>query len=231
VLADTLPSAVLTPMATRRVITLVAGVSAWACSGDTTQPPGPPLDLMKSGGDAQTWYFNNRLPTPLGVTAVDASSRPVPGVVVTWAVTSSAGSGAVNPQQSTTDASGVATTTDSLGSSTTQTVSASFTGLQSAATFTEFGFASGTAVGVSVNNNLFAPPDTAVQIGGTVTWTWNSGTTQHNVTYTGGPSVPTSSSNQAGGTTFGTTFTTVGRYTYVCTIHPTQMTGSVTVVH
>jgi len=88
---------------------------------------------MKSGGDGQSWYFNNRLPTPLSVTAVDASSRPVPGVVVSWAVTSSAGSGAVNPQQKQLPTrGGVATTTDSLGSSTTQTVSASFTGLQSA---------------------------------------------------------------------------------------------------
>jgi len=48
-------------MTTKRVITLLAGVSAWACSGDSTQPPGPPLDLMKSGGDGQSWYFNNRL--------------------------------------------------------------------------------------------------------------------------------------------------------------------------
>jgi plastocyanin len=227
VLADPLPSVVLTSMAMKRVIVLVAGVSAWACNGNSTQPAGPPLDLLKSGGDAQNWYFNNRLPTPLSVTAIDVSGRPVPGVVVTWGVTS----GGVNPAQSTTDAGGIATTIDSLGTSTTQTVSASFTGLQSAATFTEIGFASGSAVGVSVNNFVFAPRDTAVRIGGTVTWTWNSGTTQHNVTYTGGPSVPTSSSNQAGGTTFSTTFTTIGRYTYMCTLHPAQMTGSVTVVH
>src|SRR5260370_17213270 len=113
-------------MTTKRVITLLAGVWAWACGGDSTQPPGPPLDLMKSGGDAQNWYFSNRLPTPLSVTAVDASSRPVPGVVVTWAVTSSAGSGAVNPQQSTTDAGGAATTTDSLRSSTIQTFTPTF---------------------------------------------------------------------------------------------------------
>src|SRR5260370_28305345 len=124
-------------MTTKRVITLLAGVWAWACGGDSTQPPGPPLDLMKSGGDAQNWYFNNRLPTPLTVTAVDASSRPVPGVVVTWAVTSSAGSGAVNPHQSTTDASGVATTTASVGSLTIHAVSASFPRVPSAVTFTQ----------------------------------------------------------------------------------------------
>src|SRR5437879_6004492 len=36
-------------MTTRRVITLLAGVAAWACNGDTTQPR-PPSDLVVSGG-------------------------------------------------------------------------------------------------------------------------------------------------------------------------------------
>jgi len=216
-------------MTTQRVITLLAGLSAWACNGNGTQPAGPPLDLLKSGGDAQNWYFNNPLPTPLSVTAIDVSGGPVPGVVVTWAVTS----GGVSPVQSTTNANGVATTTDSLGLSTTQTVSASFTGLQSAVTFTEIGSAPPTAVGVSVNNTVFAPRDTAVQTGGMVTWTWNSGTTQHSVTYLTAPgALPTSSPTQdASGPTFSTTFTTVGRYTYHCSVHTTLMMGSVTVVH
>src|SRR5260370_38919631 len=98
-------------MTTKRVITLLAGVSAWACGGDSTQPPGPPLDLMKRGGDAQNWYFSNRVPTPLSVTGVDARSRPVPGRVLTWAVTSSAGGAAGNPPQGPTDAGGVGGTT------------------------------------------------------------------------------------------------------------------------
>lgn len=224
------PAPFFRPMTTQRVITLVAGVSAWACNGNGTQPAGSPFDLLKSGGDAQNWYFNNPLPTPLSVTAIDVSGQPVPGVVVTWAVT---GEGGVSPAQSTTNASGVASTIDSLGSSTVQTVSASFTGLSNAATFTEIGSAPSTAVGVSVSNNLFAPRDTAVQSGGTVTWTWNSGTTLHSVTYLTAPgALPTSSPTQdASGPTFSTTFTTVGRYTYHCTQHPTLMTGSVTVVH
>ena len=216
-------------MATKRVITLVAGVSAWACNGNGTQPPGPPTDLAKSGGDGQSWYYNNPLPISLSVIALNPSGRPVPGVVVTWAATS----GGVRPAQSTTNANGVASTIDSLGSSTLQTVSASFTGLSNAATFTEIGSAPSTAVGVSVSNNLFAPRDTAVQSGGTVTWTWNSGTTLHSVTYLTAPgALPTSSRTQdASGPPFSTTFTTVGHYTYRCTQHPTLMTGSVTVVH
>src|SRR5439155_6933133 len=99
--------------------------------------------------------------------------------------------------------------------------------------FTANASAPGTAAGVSVSNFLFTPRDTAVQTGGTVTWTWNSGTTQHNVTYIGGPTpLPSNSPTQsASGPTFSTTFTTVGKYTYHCTLHPTTMPGSVTVVH
>jgi plastocyanin len=214
-------------MTTKRVIALVAGVAAWACN-DSTQPR-PPSDLLKTGGDGQSWYFNNPLPVPLSVIAVDPGGGPVAGVVVTWTPTS----GGVNPAQSTTNANGVASTIDSLGSSTLQTVSASFPGLANAATFIEVGSAPPTAVGVSVNNTVFAPRDTAVQTGGTVTWTWNSGTTLHSVTYLTGPgTLPTSSPTQdASGPPFSTTFMTVGRYTYHCTEHPTLMTGSVTVVH
>ncbi len=217
-------------MTTKRVITLLAGVSAWACNGDTTQPR-PPSDLVKTAGDAQSWYFNNPLPVSLSVAALDPGGQPVAGVVVTWSVTQ--GDGAVSPGQSTTEANGVASTIDSIGSSTLQRVSASFTGLANAAAFIEVASAPSTAVGVSVSNNLFAPKDTAVQIGGTVTWTWNSGTTLHNVTYLTAPgALPTSSPTQdASGPSFSTTFTTLGRYTYHCTQHPTLMTGSVTVVH
>jgi len=116
-----------------RSYTLGVGLLALACGGGT-QPPGPPAELVITGGDAQSWYFNNPLPKPLSVTALDASGRAVPGVVITWAVTR--GDGGVNPGQSTTDASGVAETTDSVGSSTIQTVSATFTGLLSPVSFT-----------------------------------------------------------------------------------------------
>ena len=224
------PALFFHPMTTQRVITLLAGVAAWACNGDTTQPR-PPSDLLKTGGDAQSWYHNNPLPVPLSVIAVDPGGQPVAGVVVTWSVTQ--GDGAVSPAQSTSNANGVASTIDSIGSSTTQRVSASFPGLANAATFIEVASTPSTAVGVSVNNTVFAPRDTAVQSGGTVTWTWNSGTTRHSVTYLTAPgALPTSSPTQdASGPTFSTTFTTVGRYTYHCTQHPTLMTGSVTVVH
>ncbi len=96
--------------------------------------PGAAFQLVTKSGDGQSWYFNNRLPAPLRVTALDAASCPVPGVVVNWAVAQ--GDGTVSPAQSTTDASGVASTTDSVGSATIQKVSATSTGLPGSATFT-----------------------------------------------------------------------------------------------
>jgi plastocyanin len=89
----------------------------------------------------------------------------------------------------------------------------------------------GTALGVAVSDFLFTPRDTAVQVGGTVTWTWSAGATQHTVTYTSGPTpLPASSGTLAAPASFSTTFTTVGKYTYHCTIH-SGMDGTVTVVN
>lgn len=210
-----------------RELAWAVGLLLLGCNGDGTSPPRPPSDLLKSGGDAQNWYFNNPLPTPLSVTAVDPSGRAVPGVVVTWAVAS--GLGAVSPAQSTTNSNGVASTIDSVAS-TIQTVSASFTGLANAATFTEAATSPPTTADVSVADFSFSPQAVVIQTGGTVTWTWG-GAAQHSVTYDGGPTpLPMNSGTQDTGT-HQNTITTVGRYTYHCIIHPGQMTGSVTVVH
>jgi plastocyanin len=215
-----------------RAHVVAVGWLVLACNDGGSAPPGPPSDLLVSGGDAQSWFFNNPLPVPLSVTVVDASGRAVRGVVVTWSVTSGGGAeGAVSPLQSTTDVSGVASTTDSLGSSTRQTVNATFTGAPGPASFAEFATSAPTAVDVAVTSFAFTPQDTLVQVGGMVTWTWNSGTVLHNVTYTSGPTpLPANSPNQSGTATFSTTFTAAGTYTYHCTIHP-QMTGLVRVLH
>ena len=210
---------------------LVGALCASACNNNGTQPARPPTDVVPSGGDRQSWYFNNPLPTPVSVAVLDAGGLPVSGVVVMWTVTSDAASGAVNPAQSITDAYGIASTNDSVGSSTVQQVSATVGGLPGPATFSEFATSPPTSVGVSVTSFVFSPRDTIVQSGGMVTWTWNSGTTPHNVTFTSGPTpLPANSPDQAGTTTFSSTFAAVGTYTYHCTLHP-QMTGSVRVLH
>ncbi len=211
-------------------LAVAAVLGAFACGGDSTQPLGPPDHLVKTGGDQQSWYFNNPLPAPYSVTVLDASNRPVPGVSVAWSpLLGTDGSFSSNP--STTDANGVATTVHTLGMATVYVVNVMVAGVPTLQ-FTANASAPGTAVPVTVSNFLFTPKDTAVQTGGTVTWTWNSGTTPHNVTYTNGPTpLPSNSPTQdASGPTFSTTFTTVGTYTYHCTIH-SQMTGSITVVH
>jgi len=195
-----------------------------ACGGDGggTQPPGPPADLVKSGGDGQSWYFNNPLPTALSVTAVDVDGRAVPGVVITWAVAS--GGGSVTPTQSTTNANGVATTTDSIGGSTIQMVNATFTGLAGPVSFTEQATTPPTAAAVNVGDNFFDKASVVVQVNSAVTWTW-TGQVGHSVTFTGGPD----SGVQPSGT-FQRTFTSTGVFNYFCKVHG-GMTGSVTVVH
>ncbi len=208
-------------------VATVAALGVLACNG--TQPPNPPFQLVISGGNAQSWYFNNPLPTPLSVTALDVDGLPVSGVVVTWAVTS--GAGAVSPAPSTTDANGIATAIDSIGSSTIQNVSATFAGLPGPVTFTEFATTPPTATtaDVSVNDNSFTPGMVGLKRGGTVTWTW-AGVNTHNVTFTGGPTPrPANLDNRTTGTGQAT-FTAVGRYTYVDTNHA-GMSGSIDVVY
>src|SRR3989442_9407437 len=100
-----------------RLAAFAAALGAFSCGGGGgggTGPctPRPATQLVKSG-DQQDWYFNNQLPKPLTVTALDVSNCPVPGVVINWAVTT--GGGSVNPGQSMTNASGVAATTHTLG--------------------------------------------------------------------------------------------------------------------
>src|SRR2546422_4476315 len=140
---------------------LGAGLLALACGGGGGGGgmgpcmPGAATQLVKTSGDPAPWYFNNPLPSPLSVTARDASNCPVPGVVVNWAVAS--GDGAISPAQSTTNASGVATTADSLGSTSAQTVTATFTGLPTPVTFSASASAPPTAAAVTVSNNSFNP--------------------------------------------------------------------------
>ena len=200
-----------------------------ACGGDGggTQPPGPPADLVKSGGDGQSWYFNNPLPTALSVTAVDVDGRAVPGVVITWAVAS--GGGSVTPTQSTTNANGVATTTDSIGGSTIQMVNATFTGLAGPVSFTEQATTPPTAAAVNVGDNFFDKASVVVQVNHTVTWTW-SGMNPHTVSFTGGPESGTPAGTTQTSGTYQRTFSSTGTFSYFCRVHG-SMTGTVTVVH
>jgi plastocyanin len=208
------------------VFAAVLGAGAFACNNLTTNSVGPPDHLLKSG-DQQNWYFNNPLPVPLTVGVFDANNQGVPGVSVDWSINT--GGGSLTSNTTTTNANGVANNGYTLGTASLSVVRAGVSGLTSVM-FVANGQQPGTAVGVTVSDNAFTPKDTAVQVGGTVTWTWAAGATQHTVTYTGGPTTPTSSGTLTAGATFNTTFPTIGTYTYHCLIHPTTMTGTVTVV-
>src|SRR2546429_8894131 len=137
-------------------------------SGTGPCTPGAATQLVKNGGDAQPWYFNNRLPAALSVKALDASNCAVPGVVVNWAVAS--GGGGVTPAQSTTGTNGVASAADSIGSSAPQAVTptAAITTLPTPTVFAAAG-APPTSGAVSLQNIAFNPSDVVVQNGSSVT--------------------------------------------------------------
>jgi plastocyanin len=78
---------------------------------------------------------------------------------------------------------------------------------------------------VAVRSNFFEPASQGVAVNSTVTWVWNSGGVEHNVTFQSGPN----SSSQSSGS-FSRSFPTAGTYAYLCTIHGAQvMSGVVTV--
>ena len=210
--------------------TALLGFACGGKGGGGTGPctPGAATQLLKNGGDAQAWYFDNPLPAALSVKALDASNCAVPSVVVNWAVAS--GGGGVTPAQSTTNANGVATATDSIGSSTPQSVTATpaITTLPTI-TFSATAATPPTSGAVSIKDNFFDPNTLTVKAGGTVTWTW-AGNTSHTLTFTSGPApLPTETTAQATGTR-AITFNTPGKYGYHCTLHG-GMDGTLTVVH
>jgi plastocyanin len=87
---------------------------------------------------------------------------------------------------------------------------------------------------LEVENNKYVPAHDSVGVGATLTWTWNSCTsdgyggstcTAHSVKFDDGVS---SSPIQSSGT-FSRTFATAGTYTYHCAVHGTAMSGTVLV--
>jgi len=220
----------LAPASVRR-FALVGLLSVAACGGDSpTEPAGPPAQLEKSGGDGQDWYFSNPLPVAYGVVVRDANGRGVPGVSVTWSVTS--GGGTVDPAVSVTDGDGVATATHTLGpTGASHTAAASVAGLPPVQ-FTASASSPPTSAAVTVQiQNRFSPQNVIVQVGGSVTWTWAANQIDdHNVIFASGPaSRPPDSPTQRSGT-YSATFTGADLYRYFCSLHA-GMEGTVRVVN
>jgi plastocyanin len=82
----------------------------------------------------------------------------------------------------------------------------------------------GTDAAVVVGNNFFNPNASTVTVGTTITWTWAANAVIHNVTFSDGPASTTKSSG-----TYQRRFDVAGSYPYVCTVHGSTMSGTVTV--
>lgn len=140
----------------------------------------------------------------------DQSGAVMSGQAVAW-VSSDEGVATVSGGTITAVANGSATVTATSGSLSGQ-----------ASVTVESPLAPPSTVSVTVNDNVFNPSATTIDLGGQVTWTW-SGSQQHNVTFQSGASSATQDSG-----TFSRTFSAVGLFSYQCTLH-SGMQGSVTV--
>ncbi|HLX33666.1 MAG TPA: plastocyanin/azurin family copper-binding protein [Candidatus Limnocylindrales bacterium] len=91
---------------------------------------------------------------------------------------------------------------------------------------------------ISIVGTTFQPSTLTVNVGDTVTWTVTQAVSQpHSVTSGTGPDDPNSGKLfdsgirlQNNGDSFPFTFTAPGTYPFYCQVHPTTMTGTITVV-
>lgn len=206
----------------------VTGLIGSPVTFTSTAAAGNAASVEISGGNNQTGAVNSTLSTPFGVRARDAYGNEKPGVTVNWSV--HAGSGSLNPTQSVTGPNGIATSARTLGPAAgTYTDTATSTGLTgSPLLFTVNAVTAPTTASVSIGNNFFNPNSVAIARTGSVTWTWNSAGTLHNVTFAAVAGAPSNIGNMGSGSD-SRTFGTAGTFDYECTLHP-GMTGAVTVV-
>jgi plastocyanin len=200
----------------------VAGTTPLSTTFTATAPladPGP-ASIEIAGGNGQSATISQPLANPLTARVRNAAGIVVPGIGVTWAVTS--GGGSLGTVTSSTNASGIASNTFTVGGTQgASTITATVTSNNSlSVSFT----ATATAVvngAVSVGDNVFDPNAVTVSVGGKVTWTWG-GAVGHNVTWASGGF--TNSTTRTNGT-HEVTFNSAGTFTYYCTIHGTPTTG------
>jgi len=90
---------------------------------------------------------------------------------------------------------------------------------------------------ISIAGTAFTPTDLTVNVGDTVTWTLtDASSAPHSVTSGTGPSDPNTGkvfdsgiTLKTNGQTFSFKFDTAGTYPFYCEVHPTTMTGTITV--
>ena len=222
---------------TRKTVHIFTLAALWACGSDGPTDGNNDTPTMSKGnpsGDGAAGPAGTTLPA-LRV-RIAQGSAPVAGTTVTWAVT--AGGGTVAPTSSQTAADGTATTLLTLPATAgTVTVQASASGVSgSPQTFTATSTVATSTAAVQVQNNQFQPASASVTAGGTVTFTWATGATGHNVTPVSPATIPASPGLPAllnAPQSFAQVFPTQGTFVYFCSAHGTAtsgMRGTITVV-
>jgi len=208
-----------------------------ACGGGGTGPNPNALTIAKASpsGDGQSAPAGAALGAELRVIVTQAGS-PVAGRTVTWGVLASGGS--ANPPSMATGPDGIASTTVTLPPfAATIRVLAASSGLSgSPVQFTATSTGATTTATILVANNEFQPDNLELKSGGTVTFTWTSGSSQHTVTPVAPATLPLSPGDPATHDApfgFAATFLGTGTFTYFCRTHGSPasgMQGTITVV-
>ncbi len=205
---------------------LFAIVILAACGGGTTQPPPPPpppgpaIAAANPSGNEQIGAPNATLPSPLRV-FVGQGGSAVAGRSVDWSVQNG---GSVNPASSTTGADGIAMTVVTLGAQPVMTISAS-SGNATGGPITFVALAATAAATVQVANNRFEPQTIAIRAGGTVSFSWPNGSSQHNLIPDDGRDRPNDPVVRNGPFAVDVVFLTAGDYFYHCNVHGSTRSG------
>ena len=218
------------------VTATLAGAAGSPLTFTATATPGVATQIVQPTGDGQAGMVGTALAQPLGVTVFDQDGNGVPSIGITWQVTS--GSATVNPVNATSNATGVAQTRVTLGGTpgaiTITATNASLTGSPQSFSATAQPIPTTAAVTVgagivftSVRNGSQNPAVDTIAAGGTVTWTWASGSIGHSVRSSGSPSFTSSAVMTTG--SYPVMFTTAGTYRYDCAVHGSGMTGTIVV--
>lgn len=203
-----------------------------ACGGEKSTGPGPgpgpgpsTAQMAKAtpSGDNQAGRPGQALAEPLRV-RITQGSQGVSGKTVTWQVTG--GGGNVNPGASTTDGSGTATTSVTLGNAIGEiTITANASDV-SGGPVSFSALVAGPNATVQVSNNRFEPEVVAITAGGTVTFEWTNGSSQHNLIADGGKDRPNDPTLRDGPFQLPPiAFPTPGRYEYHCSNHGSAGSG------
>jgi plastocyanin len=220
-------------IAKRLVLAGLCGVAVACGGGDDGGGGGPDRQIALApvnSGENQVGSAGDTLAQPIRV-LITRDGNPEEGVTVQWAT--SVPGGELVPDNSETDADGIAETTWILGlgggpQTARALLSASGRNVTFHATATGgSGVAFGNTFFRSNKNGTQDPAIDTILVGGSITWTGTGG--DHTVRSQGTPSFADSPILAGSGATYTVTFPTVGTYEYDCSIHGGSMTGRVVV--